>query len=143
MSFGRLAPVATAGTVTVDGLSGACTASGVVQLGGCQAAQFVGMAARNSNARISLTGVTSLTGPGAPMTLSNVFVVNDATISFAGNPNANGNGVGLTQGNGNQRYSVTSSSGIFTLNLGATLNVNAGQLPGVYTGSITVTVQYQ
>ncbi|MDE2596741.1 MAG: DUF4402 domain-containing protein [Sphingomonadales bacterium] len=144
MSFGRIAASAVAGTVTVDGQTNACVVTGgVLETSSCQAAVFTGMGTKNMNARISLTAVNNLTGPGTAMALTNVFLYNDATISFAGNPNANGKGVGLTQGNGNQRYSIISNSGVFTLKLGGTLNVNANQAPGVYTGSITVTVQYQ
>lgn len=144
MNFGKIAVSNVAGTVVLNGQTNACTTTGgVFETSSCQAAVFTGMGTKNMNARISLTSVSNLAGPGTAMTLTNVFLTNDATISFSGNPNANGQGVGLTQGNGNQRYSIVSSTGIFTLKLGGTLNVNANQAPGVYTGSITVTVQYQ
>ena len=95
------------------------------------------------NARISLNSVVNLTGPGQTMVLDNVKLGTNSTISFAGNTNANGQGVGPTQGNGNQRYTIATSSGIFVLNVGGRLNVNANQAGGTYTGSLTVTVQYQ
>ena len=68
----------------------------------------------------------------------NVVLGNNSSISFTGNPNANGHGVGLTQGNGNQRYSITNNNGIFSLYIGGRLTVNANQAPGVYNGSITI-----
>ncbi|GHA00962.1 DUF4402 domain-containing protein [Novosphingobium arvoryzae] len=144
MSFGRIVARPQAGTVTVNGTTGACTVTGpILEVGTCRQAIFAGMGTKNMRARISLDSVVSLTGPGQAMVLDQVFLSNDATISFSGNPNANGQGVGLTQGNGNQRYTIASNSGIFTLKIGGRLNVNANQLPGIYTGSITVTVQYQ
>ena len=142
--FGKIVARTTAGTVTVDQITGQCSVTGaILEVGSCQYASFAGMGTKNMSARISLTAVSNLTGPGQTMVLDNITLGTNASISFAGNPNANGRGVGLTQGNGNQRYSITTNSGIFVLNIGGRLNVNANQAPGVYTGSITVTVQYQ
>ena len=145
LDFGRIVARPTAGTVTVDQITGACSVTGaILEVGTCQYASFAGMAGgRNMNARISLDSVVSLTGPGTTMVLDNVKLGTNSTISFAGNTNANGQGVGLTQGNGNQRYTIATSSGIFVLNVGGRLNVNANQAAGTYTGSLTVTVQYQ
>lgn len=144
MSFGRIVARPQPGTVTVSGATGACTVTGpILEVGTCRQAIFAGMGTKNMRARISLDSVISLTGPGQTMVLDQVFLSNDASISFTGNSNANGQGVGLTQGNGNQRYTITSNTGIFTLKIGGRLNVNANQLPGIYNGSITVTVQYQ
>ncbi len=144
MSFGRIVARPQPGTVTVSGATGACTVTGpILEVGTCRQAIFAGMGTKNMRARISLDSVVNLTGPGQAMVLDQVFLSNDSTISFSGNPNANGQGIGLTQGNGNQRYTITSPTGIFTLKVGGRLNVNANQLPGIYTGSITVTVQYQ
>lgn len=144
LSFGRFTAGPAAGTVTVDPIAGGCTVTGpIVHAGGCSPAEFVGMGTRNMGARVSLSGVTNLTGPGQTMVLDSVWLAPNSSITFTGNPHANGQGIGLTQGNGNQRYSISSSSGIFTLRVGGRLNVNANQAPGVYTGSISITVQYQ
>ena len=144
MSFGRIVARPQPGTVTINGATGVCTVTGpILEVGTCRQAIFAGMGSKNMRARISLDSVINLTGPGQTMVLDQVFLSNDSTISFSGNPNANGQGIGLTQGNGNQRYTITSPTGIFTLKVGGRLNVNANQLPGIYTGSITVTVQYQ
>lgn len=144
MSFGKIVPRPQAGTVTINGATGACTVTGpILEVGTCSQAIFVGMGTRNMRARISLDSVISLTGPGQTMLLDNVFLSNDSTISFSGNANANGQGLGLTQGNGNQRYTIQSATGIYSLKVGGRLNVNANQLPGIYNGSIIVTVQYQ
>lgn len=144
LSFGRIVPKPTAGTVTVDTATGGCVVTGaIMEVGTCRLARFDGMGTKNMNARISLTAISNLTGPGQTMVLDNVFLGTNASISFAGNPNANGKGVGLTQGNGNQRYSITTNTGIFSLFIGGRLNVNANQAPGIYTGSISINVQYQ
>lgn len=144
LSFGRIVPRPQPGTVTVDQVTGACVVTGpVLEVGTCRYAQFAGMGTKNMNARITLTASTNLTGPGAPMVLDNITLGTNNTISFAGNTNANGKGVGLTKGGNGERYSITTDSGIYVLNIGGRLNVNANQTPGTYTGSITISVQYQ
>lgn len=144
LDFGRIVPMPTAGTVTVDTVSGGCTVTGAVrQVGICHLARFDGMGTKNMNARISLTSVVDLTGPGQTMVLDNVILGPNSTISLTGNTNANGKGVGLTKGGNGARYSITTNSGIYSLYVGGRLNVNANQASGVYTGSISITVQYQ
>ena len=144
LKFGKIVPRPQAGTVTVDQNTGACTVTGpILEVGKCQFAQFAGMGTKNMGARISLTSVVNLTGPGVVMVLDQIALGTNNTISFTGNGNANGNGVGLTKGSNAERYTITTTSGIFVLNVGGRLNVNANQAPGVYNGSITVSVQYQ
>jgi spore coat protein U-like protein len=144
LKFGRIVPRPQAGTVTVDQITGACTVTGpILEVGQCQFAQFAGMGAKNMNARITLTNSTNLTGPGTTMVLDNITLGTNSTISFAGNPNANGRGVGLTKGGNSQRYSITTASGIYVLNIGGRLTVNANQAPGTYNGTINISVQYQ
>lgn len=144
MDFGRIVPRPQAGTVTIDQNTGACSVTGpILEVGKCAYAQFAGMGTKNMTARITLSNVVNLTGPGQTMVLDNIILGTNSTITLIGNTNAKGGGAGLTQGSGNQRYSITTSSGIFLLNIGGRLNVNANQAPGSYAGSITVTVQYQ
>lgn len=144
MSFGRIVPRPQAGTVTVDQITGACIVTGpILEVGRCQFAQFAGMGSKNMNARITLTNVVNLTGPGQAMVLDNIILGTNSTISLAGNTSANGRGVGLTKGGNAARYQITTSSGIYVLNIGGRLNVNANQAPGFYTGQITISVQYQ
>lgn len=144
LKFGRIVPRPQAGTVTVDQITGACTVTGpILEVGKCQFAQFAGMGSKNMNARISLTNATNLTGPGQAMVLDQIKLGTNSTISFAGNPNANGRGVGLTKGGNSERYSITTNSGIYVLNIGGRLTVNANQAPGTYNGTITISVQYQ
>ena len=144
LKFGRIVPRPQAGTVTVDQVTGACTVTGpILEVGQCQFAQFAGMGTKNMGARISLTSVVNLTGPGQAMVLDQIKLGTNSTITFAGNANANGKGVGLTKGGNAERYTIVTATGIYVLNIGGRLNVNANQAPGVYNGSITVSVQYQ
>ena len=144
LKFGKIVPRPQAGTVTVDQVTGACTVTGpILEVGKCQFAQFAGMGTKNMGARISLITVVNLTGPGQTMVLDRILLGTNSTISFAGNTNANGKGVGLTKGGNAERYTITTTSGIYLLNIGGRLNVNANQAPGVYNGTITVSVQYQ
>ena len=144
LKFGRIIPKPQPGTVTVDKVTGVCTVTGpIIEVGKCQFAQFAGMGTKNMGARISLTTVANLTGPGQAMVLDQIALGTNSTISFTGNANANGGGVGLTKGGNAERYTITTNSGIYLLNVGGRLNVNANQAPGVYNGSITVSVQYQ
>jgi hypothetical protein len=144
MDFGKILPSTAAGTVTINPVTNACTNTGGARSFGnaCRAAVFAGMGKNPFKARITMSNITQLTGPGAAMTMDTFIVGANSSISFTGNTNAQGNGNGLLNGGGNQRYQITSSSGIFTLNLGATLHVNANQAPGNYTGTFSVTVQY-
>jgi len=144
LKFGRIVPRPQAGTVTVDEVTGACIVTGpILEVGTCQYAQFAGMGTKSMNARISLTNATSLTGPGTAMVLDQIRLGTNSTITFAGNGNANGKGVGLTKGGNAEKYSITTNSGIYLLNIGGRLTVNANQAPGVYNGTITISVQYQ
>ena len=144
LKFGKIVPRPQPGTVTVDQATGACTVTGpILQVGKCQFAQFAGMGTKNMGARISLTSAVNLTGPGQSMVLDQIALGTNSTISFAGNSNANGKGVGLTKGGNAERYTITTNSGIYLLNIGGRLTVNANQAGGVYNGSITVSVQYQ
>lgn len=144
MDFGKILPSAAAGTVTINPVNNACSNTGGATSYGnaCQAAVFAGMGKRPFNARVTMSNITQLTGPGAAMTMSTFIIGANSGITFSGNTNSQGNGNGLVNGNGNQRYRINASSGIFTLNLGATLHVNANQAPGLYEGTFKVIVQY-
>lgn len=72
----------------------------------------------NTAVTITLPSSTTLTGPGAAMTVNNFTKV-------PSNEN-----------------STLNSSGAMTLKVGASLTVNAAQAPGTYNGTYTVTVSY-
>ncbi len=133
LNFGRLASRPTAGTVTVNPNTGACTVTGpILHVGGCGYAEFGGQGVRRMRVRIQLPATITLTGPGGTtMTATNL------TLGLAPD---------LTQlpgAPGNPRYEIASNSGIFTFRVGGRLNVGANQASGVYTGTFNVTVQYQ
>jgi len=144
MDFGKILPSATAGTVTVNPVTSACSVAGGVSSfsNACQAAVFAGRGGNNARARITMSNITQLTGPGTAMTMDTFVVGANPSITFTGNTNSQGNGGGLLNGNGNQRYTINGAASMFTLNIGATLHVNPTQTPGIYTGTFTVTVQY-
>lgn len=137
LNFGKIVPRPTAGTVTVNADTGACTVTGaIMQVGTCNTAEFAGMGRRNLRVRFQLPGTVTLTGPGGATMIADTLTVGTAPdLTYIG-----GNGNGL--GNGNRRYRIDSPTGIFTFRVGARLNVGANQAPGIYTGTFNVTVQY-
>jgi hypothetical protein len=132
MTFGRVVVGTAAGTVVINPLTDTCTYSAtVVSGGGCHAAQFVGMGNKKMRFRLTLPNSITLTGPGAPMTVDTFMAGFNASVTP---PSGNGNGP--------QRFTIESDSGIFDFKVGATLRVNANQLGGIYTGTFDVTVMY-
>ncbi len=138
LNFGRIAARSTAGTVTVNVNTGACTVTGgLIHQGACQFAEFAGMGTRRLTVRFQIPNSVTLTGPaGATMLVDTMTLGSQPDLTLLG-----GNGNGL--GNGNRRYSIDSPTGMFTFRVAGRLNVGANQRPGVYTGSFSVTVQYQ
>lgn len=134
LDFGRIAAQPTAGTVTVNPDTGACTVTGgVISVGNCAFAQFGGQGVRKMRMRITLPTTITLTGPGGATMTANTFTLGLAPdIVQVPSP-----------GNSPPRYEIDSISGIFTFRVGARLNVATNQAPGVYNGSFTITVQYQ
>lgn len=133
LNFGRTAARPTAGTVTVNPNTGACTVTGPIQhTGGCAYAEFGGMGVRRMRVRIQLPTTITLIGPSGATMLADTLTLGLAPdlTQLPGSP-------------GNPRYEIGSNSGIFAFRLGARLNVGANQLPGVYTGNFNVTVIYQ
>lgn len=121
LSFGSFV-AGNGGSVTVS-TSGARSASGDVYLipsSEGAAAQFTVSGDPDATYTIQLPGddFVKLTGPGADM------VINDVVSS----PSGAGGQLG---GSGSQ-----------TLSVGGALNVGSGQTPGNYSGSLTVTVNY-
>lgn len=136
MDFARIGPRTTAGTVILNPATEACSPTGgLVASGQCVPAEFVGMGARRMMVRFQVTPTVNLTGPGQAMVLDTMVVDTSPDLTFIG---GNGNGLGA----GNRRYRIESNSGIFAIQVGGTLRVNANQAPGRYTGTLVVTVQY-
>lgn len=121
LSFGSF--VAGSGGSVAISTSGARSASGDVYLipsSEGTAAQFTVSGDPNATYTIQLPGndFVKLTGPGADM------VIND----FVSSPSGAGGQLGV--------------SGSQVLSVGGTLSVGSSQVPGDYSGSLTVTVNY-
>ena len=116
--FGNIIASENGGTVTIDN-SGARTSDGVsfpsIE-GTFQAAQFrvTGMAGAAFAVTMPADGIVALAGPGDNMTLS-AFTNNSTNVITGGE---------------------------VTFAVGATLNVNANQTAGDYTGNFNITVNY-
>jgi Domain of unknown function (DUF4402) len=132
--FGKILASNTAGTVTVTH-GGVRTATGGVTLvdNDHHPAMFAGRTPNNrpGNRPIRLSvgrNTIQLTGPGAPMTVRNF------------SPGASPGQFLRTNPRNYQINGVT--NGYFELYIGAELVVNASQLPGVYTGTWTITADF-
>lgn len=127
LMFGSIMPCsAAAGTVTVDPDSsnssspGCLSVTGTVLQGRCVVTgEFFPRAMQ-----ISVTGGTETIVNGANNMDVNGFVLQDAS------------------GGGNAAQ-ITVTAFLISVNLGGTLNVDAGQAGGSYSGTVTVTVVYQ
>lgn len=136
LDFGNIVPQTTAGTVVLNPANNVCTTTGtIIHIGGCLAANFAGLGRRNFIVRLSVSTSTNLTGPGQTMVMNAMTI--DTAPDLVYQPNGGGNG------NGNQRYRIDSTTGIFNFQVGGTLAVNANQAPGQYSGTFTVTANYQ
>lgn len=133
LRFGRIAASATAGTLTVNPDSGACTASGgIIATGGCGFGQFAGQGIKKLTVRIQIPATVVLTSPtGNTMVADTLTLGATPDLAF----------LGVT--GGTPRYQIAANSGIFTFRLGARLNISANQPSGQYSGTYSVTVQYQ
>lgn len=126
LRFGQFANATTAGTITIDPFGAVTTAGGMVG-----ANTFVQTGAGRGNATFSVTGNANA---AFGVTVSaNVFVASGANRM---------NVTGFT-GNVANSAAVLDAAGNYTLNVGATINVNANQAVGTYSGTYVLTVTYQ
>ena len=130
LDFGKVIRATTAGTVTIAPDGTRTKTGNVILIGtGFQPAKFAGMGTNNQRVDISL-GAASIfaTGPGAPMRVRTFVMGSTPTAVLTTTP---------------QRFRINSATGIFTFPVGATLEVGANQTPGTYTGTWTITLNYQ
>jgi hypothetical protein len=120
LQFGNLSSPAGASTVTIAADAGSTTtpAGGIALLGG------VARTAATYHVTGTATATYAITVP-ASIALGTMTVDNFVT-SYAGSSN-----IGTIQGSATDDFIV-----------GATLNVGAGQAPGVYTGTYDVSIAY-
>jgi Domain of unknown function (DUF4402) len=130
LNFGKVIPANVAGTVTIDPTGNRTATNGIVLVGNThQAAQFAGDGTNGQRVDISLGSNTiQIFGPGAPMTVRTFVIGSTPTAVLTTTP---------------QRFRINSATGIFQFPVGATLDVGASQLAGTYTGTWSVTLQYQ
>lgn len=128
LDFGRVIPSATAGAVTISPLSVRSTTNGIVPVGtDFQVARFAGMGTQNQRVRIQITPATvTLTGPS--------ITVNNLTVGPAPS---------LLQNGASPNYRIQPANGIFWFTVGGRLNVGANQPGGSYSGTFTVSLDYQ
>jgi Domain of unknown function (DUF4402) len=94
-----------------------------------QPARFAGKGSFNQQVLISVSPTSiNLVGPGAPMQVNNFEIGSTPTVILSGTP---------------QRFFINNASGVFNFPVGATLRVNANQVQGLYSGTFTITLNYQ
>lgn len=122
MDFGTLITTATAGTATIDPVSGAVTTTGGVTAvsSATSAATFIGAGSKNAPYQIRL--------PNNPITLTRSGGTETMTV-----------GNWTTDGPTNRHVGPNEA---FQFGVGARLNVAANQAPGTYVGTFNVTVHY-
>jgi len=129
LNFGTIVPGNSAGTVTVHPDSSRTSTGGVTPVGNThQPARFAGLGSYNRQVMISISSNSiQLTGPGAPMTVSQFEIGSTPTAILSTAP---------------LRFRISNFSGQFNFPVGGTLNVNAHQAPGTYSGNFTITLIY-
>lgn len=138
MNFGRISNVSAGGTVVMAPTAspGCTTTGGLIHSSVCQPAVFQGFGTPGRNVRLrkSSDNTITLTGPGSTtMTITGVNLGTAPDLTYlSGNPNSSGF----------VRYRNDAASGVFSFRVGGTLNVNAGQAAGVYTGTFSVELNY-
>lgn len=131
LNFGNLIAGTAGGTVIVDTDSNRSVSGGTIESGGTvSAARFQGLGIGGQRIRVGApNGSYTLThtGGGATMNLRDLtYDVDNAT----------------TLGRGNSGQHRITGPGNFTIRVGGTLDVGANQLPGTYTGTFEVRVNY-
>jgi Domain of unknown function (DUF4402) len=129
LDFGSIIPAAAAGTVTINAQTGVRTRTVVTLAGGpFSRASFVA-------AGTPLRVVTLTLNPSPTIIISNgasTMTINQLRVS------ANGGGPQPFGPN-----HTLNTIGVINFNIGGRLNVGANQAPGLYTGTFTLTMDYQ
>jgi spore coat protein U-like protein len=132
LEFGNLLAGTTAGTVIVSPTGARTITGGVTLVGGLvQPARFAGRGTVNQTVLVSLTTASSTlrrVGGTETMLLDQLTIGSTPTAVLTTTP---------------QSFRISSPTGIFNFPIGGRLNVNANQVPGDYTGTFTVTLNYQ
>ena len=132
LEFGSILPSASLGTVTVSPGNVRSKTGGVTLVGGLvQPSRFAGYGTVNQIVLVSL-GTTTTTikriGGTETMIVDTLTIGSTPTAVLTTTP---------------QSFRISSPTGIFNFPIGARLNVKANQVPGDYSGTFTVTLNYQ
>ena len=130
LEFGAIVAGTNASVIRVQPSGVRTVVSGNATLAGSasQPARFTGMGTLNQQVDISLSANTiQLTGPGAPMTVSQFEIGSTPTAILSTTPT---------------RFRITGAGGIYAFPVGARLAVGANQMAGTYTGTFTITLNY-
>ena len=132
LNFGKIIAGTTAGTVTVTP-AGTRAATGGARLAGtgAQPAAFAGYGFQNQTVTISVnsnTPVVRRVGGSETMQFDTFIIGSTPTAQLTTAPLA---------------FRIASTTGMFAFPVGATLRVGARQASGIYTGSFSVTLNYQ
>lgn len=122
LNFGSVVPASTAATLQLTPAGDLTTTGGAVAVGGHSAGLLTITGDTDAPVSITHAASTTLTGPGDAITVDNF------TLAA---------GIGGLAGT-----TLTLSGTDGTLNVGATLNLNADQAPGSYNGTLAFTVAY-
>lgn len=130
LHFGNILASNVAGSVVIAPNGTRTRTGGVTLAGGSpHAAAFAGMGTPNQRVDISLsTNAIWIYGPGTRMRVRAFVIGSTPTAVLTTTP---------------RRFRIASSNGLFDFPVGATLDVGASQLPGIYTGTWNITLQYQ
>lgn len=118
LDFGQVVATPTGGTIILDPISSSrdCSNGGLVCSGSYSVARLV-LTGSDALVTVTYAPTLQLTGPGAPMTVTPLFV-------------------------GGSGAQVQLIGGTATFDFGAELLVNPNQVEGDYTGTFTVNVDY-
>lgn len=129
LDFGDIIASGSAGTVVLDP-DGSRSRTGGVTLAGPagEPARFAGLGSYNRQVNISLgANRIWITGPGQRMRVRDFEIGSTPTAILSTAPT---------------RFRITSPLGNYNFPVGATLEVNANQAPGDYSGTFTITLNY-
>lgn len=130
LDMGYIIPSNVAGNVVLNPDGTRTANNGIVLIGAQhQTAKFAGFGRARQRVSISFgANQIFLTGPGPSMRLRNFTLGSTPTALFARNQRS---------------FTILSSNGTFQFPVGAELRVGANQPVGVYTGTWTITANYQ
>jgi Domain of unknown function (DUF4402) len=129
LEFGTLIPANVAGTVTMAPTGVRTATNGIILVGGGHnAASFAGQGTFNQRVDVSLgSNAIFITGPGPRMRVRTFVIGSTPTAVLTTTP---------------RRFRIAAANGIFAFPIGATLEVGANQVPGIYSGTWSITLNY-